>query len=466
MKSSLRAAWRSALCAMPLALAACGGGGDDVGNAPPPQSCSVADQQDWLRSYMDDWYYWYALSPKPSPSGFSSVETYFDALLYTGGGLIPNGAGARWPADRYSGYETTASFDRFYGEGRTLGYGVAVAGLEVTKPSPQPNAPLYVRYIEPRSPAANAGVVRGDRVLSMNGVAVSALISADDFGSLTPAAAGNTLTLVLRNAAGVDRTVVLTAAVYALTPVQNRQIVQSPNGRAIGYLTVKDMIDQTATPLADAFSSFRANNVQELVLDLRYNGGGLVSVGREVASYAAGARASDQLFARLLYNDKRSANNQDYAFGNPANWAGLPKVYVLAGPRTCSASEQVINGLRGVGVNVVAIGDTTCGKPVGFLPQGNGCGTTYSVVNFESVNARNEGRYFDGFQATCQVAEDFTRPVGATTDPLLVAAAYHVDNGVCPAGTGLRESPQSRLLSPGARYRGADGGERTGMSAR
>ena len=466
MKSNLRATWRSALCAMPLALAACGGGGDEVASAPPPLSCSVADQQQWLRSYMDDWYYWYALSPKPSPAGYTSVASYFDALLYTGGDLIPNGAGARWPSDRYSGDESTESFNRFYGAGQTLGYGVAVAGLEVTTPNPQPNAPLYVRYVEPRSPAGTAGVVRGDRVLSLNGVAVSTLISANDFAALTPAAAGNTLTLVLRNAAGVDRTVVLTAAVYALTPVQNRQIVQSPNGRPIGYLTVKDMIEQTATPLADAFSSFRVNNVQELVLDLRYNGGGLVSVGREVASYAAGSRATGQVFARLLYNDKRSANNQDYTFGNPANWAGVPKVYVLAGPRTCSASEQVINGLRGVGVNVVAIGDTTCGKPVGFLPQSDGCGTTYSVVNFESVNARNEGRYFDGFQATCRVAEDFTQPIGASTDPLLTAAKYHADNGLCPAGTGLRESPLSRFMAPGARYRGADGGERTGMSAR
>ncbi len=466
MKSSFRAAWRSALCAMPLALVACGGGGDGGGSSAAPLSCSVADQQQWLRGYMDDWYYWYALSPKPSSAGFDTVGSYFDALQYTGGDLIPNGAGARWPDDRYSGYESTESFNRFYGAGQTLGYGVAVAGLEVTTPTPQPSAPLYVRYVEPLSPAARAGVVRGDRVLSLNGVAASAAISANDFGALTPNAAGNTLTLVLRDAANVDRTVVLTAAVYALTPVQSQQIVNSPNRRSIGYLAVKDMIEQTATPLADAFASFRANNVQELVLDLRYNGGGLVSVAREVASYAAGSRASGQVFARLLYNDKRSANNQDYLFGNPAGWSGLSKVYVLAGPRTCSASEQVINGLRGAGVNVIAIGATTCGKPVGFLPQSDGCGTTYSVVNFESVNARNEGRYFDGFQATCQVAEDFSRPIGATTDPLLVAAAYHADNGVCPVGTAAREAPQSRLLSPNARYRGADGGERTGMSAR
>ena len=461
-----RRSWRTVACALPVLLAACGGGGGDDAGTVPPLSCSVAGQQDWLQTYMNDWYFWYALSPKPSPLGFTTVESYFDALIYGGGDLIPNGGGARWPADRYSNFQTTESFNRFFGDGQTLGYGVAVAGLEVTEPTPQPALPLFVRYIEPLSPAAAAGVVRGDRVMSINGIAASSVISANDFSGLTPIAAGERLTLVLRPAVGADRTVVLTATVFGLTPVQNAQILQTPNGRSIGYVTVKDMIGQADAPLANAFANFRANNVQELVLDLRYNGGGLVSVGGNVASYAAGTRGNGQLFARLFYNDKRSGNNQDFSFSNPAAWAGFSKVYVLAGPRTCSASEQVINGLRGVGVNVVAIGDTTCGKPVGFLPQGNACGTTYSAVNFESVNRLNEGRYFDGFQATCAVAEDFSRPIGSTTDTLLVAAAHHADIGACPAGTAAREQPQSRTSSTRTRYTGADGGERTGMSAR
>ena len=91
------------------------------------------------------------------------------------------------------------------------------------------------------------------------------------------------------------------------------------------------------------------------------------------------------------------------------------------GHRTCSASEQVINGLRALAWTWWPIGDTTCGKPVGFLPADDGCGTTYSAVNFESVNARVEGRYFDGFAPTeridasdtCRVADDFTTPLGA-----------------------------------------------------
>jgi carboxyl-terminal processing protease len=247
--------------------------------------------------------------------------------------------------------------------------------------------------------------------------------------------------------------------------VQSGQVVRSQNGQRIGYVFVKDMISQVGSPLASVMTNFRNQGIQQLVLDLRYNGGGLVSTGATVASYGAGNRGSGQVYTKLLYNDKQSGSNQTYNFSNPGAWAGFAKVYVLAGERTCSASEQVINGLRGVGVDAVLIGDVTCGKPVGFLPRDNACGTTYSIVNFEGVNARNEGRYFNGLTPTCAVAEDFAKPIGALDDPLLVAAAAHVDSGACPVAL-TRESPSSRSITGRARYNGADGGERSGMSAR
>jgi hypothetical protein len=468
MAIAVRQSLRTLACAVPLLLAACGGGGSSqvTASPPPPLSCAVADVQDWLRDYMNAWYYWYALAPSPSPTAYITVADYFNALIYRGGDPIPNGGGALWPFDRYSYFQPTTSFNSFFIDGQTLGYGVAVAGLEVTTPAPDPTLPLYVRYVEPLSPAADAGVVRGDRVMSINGVAASSLISANDFSALTPSTAGDRLTLALRDAAGSDRTVVLSAAVYALTPVQDAKVLQTINGRSVGYVMVKDMISQANMPLANAFANFKNNNIQELVLDLRYNGGGLVSVGNALASYAAGAAGSGQLYASLLYNNKQRVNNSNFTFANPAAWAGFSTVYVLAGPRTCSASEQVINGLLGIGVNVVAIGGTTCGKPVGFLPQDDSCGTTYSVVNFESVNKLGQGRYFDGFAPTCTVAEDFSRAAGSTSDPLLVAAGYHIDNNSCPAGTAQREQPQSRLTPSNRRYSGTDGGERAGMSAR
>jgi carboxyl-terminal processing protease len=446
--------------ALPVFLAACGGGSDDGG------SCSVSSENAFLSSYFDDNYFWYRLSPKPAPGGFSTSEDYFNALLYGGGDVIPNGGGATWPSDRYSGFQSTASFNQFFGDGQTLSYGLAVAGLEVTG---QPNAPLYVRYLEPAGPAARAGLLRGEQILSINGRTSAELIAArngeGDFSLLTPNAAGDTIDVVLRNG-NVDRTVRLTAATFNLTPVQNGQVVRSQNGQRIGYVFVKDMISQVGSPLASVMTSFKSQGIQQLVLDLRYNGGGLVSMGATVASYGAGNRGSGQAYTRLLYNDKQSNNNETFAFSNPGAWTGFAKVYVLAGERTCSASEQVINGLRGVGVDAVLIGDVTCGKPVGFLPRDNACGTTYSIVNFEGVNARNEGRYFNGLTPTCAVAEDFSRAIGALDDPLLVAAAAHVDNSACPVAL-TRESPSARSSSPARkRYNGADGGERSGMSAR
>jgi carboxyl-terminal processing protease len=297
------------------------------------------------------------------------------------------------------------------------------------------------------------------------------LIAADDFNVLTPNAAADLLRLDVRRGTNPLVNVTLAAAVFALTPVQSGQVVQSQNGRRLGYVFVKDMISQVASPLSTTMNSFRNQGIDELVLDLRYNGGGLVSMGGTVASYASGSPHAGKVYTRLLYNDKQSGGNQTFTFSDPGAWSGFSRVFVLMGERTCSASEQVINGLRGVGVNVVAVGDVTCGKPVGSLPQDDGRGTTYSVVNFEGVNARNEGRYFDGLAPTCPVAEDLSQPIGDTGagdnigDPLLVAAAYHADNGACPVAL-TRETPASRAGATRKRYSGADGGERSGMSAR
>ncbi len=413
---------RLAMLGAAAVVAACGGS-DGYLDDPGASVCTQAAQKDWLGAYMNDWYFWYRLSPRPNPAGFASVTDYYSALLYTG-------TDPAFPADDFSRSESTESFNRFFGDGATMGYGVSVNGFEVRS-----GQPLYVRYVEPASDAAVKGVVRGDEVLSVNGRSAAELIFANDFSVLNAANAGNQLTLQLRRS-GATRTVVVEAKVYNLTPVNGARVVATPNGRVMGYLMVKDMISQANGGFESAFALFRGQGVQELVVDLRYNGGGLVSVGATLASYIAGARgfsgSAARTYTALLYNDKRAAaNNQTFRFESRGNALGVARVYLLTGPRTASASEQLINGLRGIDVQVVSVGDTTFGKPVGSLPTAN-CGITYSAVNFESANARSEGRFFDGFDASCPVAENFTRATGALDDPLFVAAAHHADNGVCP----------------------------------
>ena len=451
---SARFAQRLAVALAAAALVACGGSDDD-GAVAPPASCSVTDHQQWLGNYMSDWYFWYRLSPHPDAAAYADVESYFEALLYTG-------SDPAFPADRWSRSESTESFNRFYGEGSTLGYGVSVAGLEV---SGQPTQPLYVRHVEPLSPAAVQGVQRGDEVLSMNGRSVYDLIAADDFSDLTADAAGEQLTLVLRRG-GVQRTVIVAAAVFTLTPVSGTAVLSTAAGRKLGYVAVKDMIGQVLPPLETSFARFKAERVDDVVLDLRYNGGGLVSTGGTLASYVAGARADGRRYATLLYNDKQSGSNQTFAFSTPASALGLPRVFVLMGRRTCSASEQVINGLRGVGVEVVAVGETSCGKPVGSLPT-PACDRTYSVINFESVNDRFEGRYFDGFDATCAVDEDFSAAQGSSADPLMAAASHFADSGNCPAPGAAGATRKQALAAPGPRRATRpEAGERDGMNPR
>jgi hypothetical protein len=414
-----------------VTLAGCQGEGGDDDPVGAPSGCALSERQAWLGSYLDEWYFWTTLAPRPDPGAFATVGAYFQARLYMGGD-------ARFPADRWSRSEPAESFVRFYGEGATLGYGVAVNGLEAVD---DPGLPLQVRYVEPQSDAARQGVRRGDTLVSIGGRPAAEIVAANDFAALTAQQAGDRLEIVLRDAAGVERALTLAATVFRLTPVAGATVHLSPGGRRLGYLMVKDMIAQAQDGLQSAFAGLRAQGVQDLVLDLRYNGGGLVSIGALLASYVAGAPSAGRTYASLVYNDRRRANDQRYDFGDPPGSLGLARVFVLAGARTCSASEQVINGLRGAGVQVIVIGDVTCGKPVGSLPRDDACGTTYSVVNFESLNARGEGRWFEGFDATCAVAEDWRVAQGAAQDPLVEAALHWADTGTCASLGQARKQP-------------------------
>ncbi len=407
---------------------------------PVAVSCAIEDQKPELLKYMQDQYFWYASIPSPDPAPFTDMPSYFYALLFTGDASVPLG-------DIWSYTTTTAAYQNFYGEGQTLGWGLSVAGLEIVD---QPAAPLRVRYVEVQSPAAQAGLARGDTVVSINGTPSIDYIS--DFNRLltvlTASAAGDVLNLVIRNMQGVERNVELVATEFALTPVSLSRIVNSPTGTPMGYLVIKDFIPQILMPLETAFADFKANGVNEIVLDLRYNGGGRVANALTLASYAGGADFAGDIFARLNYSDKQQGHNIDFRFDNLPSAMPAARVFVLTGVRTCSASELIINGLAPF-VDVVQIGDTTCGKPVGFQPVDDQCGTTYSAVNFEVLNASGEGRYWSGLAPRCTVADDFDHALGDSAEALLATAGHYVDNGVCPVAPAARSKTTS--LPPAAR---------------
>ena len=422
-------------------LAGCGGGGGDASSA----GCSVAQEQSLLRGYVNDWYLWTGLAPNPAPDGYATVAAYFDALKFQGNATIP--------ADRWSYFQTTASFNQFFAEGRSLGYGIFVNGIELT-------LPLKVRYTEPNS-SAGAALQRGDIIVSINGRTSADLIAANDFSMLTPANEGDQLTLVIDNGNG-PRTVVLTARTYDLKPVPlDPTVLTTAGGTRVGYLVLKDFITQAEAPLAASLAAIRNAGATELILDLRYNGGGRVSTAQNLASLIAGGGANTgKVFATLKYNAAHQGSNSVLPFlAQPV--APFARVIVLTGSRTCSASELVVNGLKPV-ANVVTIGGTTCGKPVGFNPTPQ-CSNTYSVVTFESVNGAGVGGYYNGLDASCPVAEDFSGALGSPTEKLTAAALGYITTGTCPVAGAAPDKTAAAAIR--RRAQAGEPGERRGMWA-
>lgn len=455
-----RVARRASALALTLALGltACGGGGGGStdpgvsGDLDPP-SCDLPVRKRWMDDYFARWYLWNEERPvAPDPSGSDAIEAYFSALLHTAGSATPY-------KDRWSYIESSAAFDQFYNQGKTLGYGLSVAGRM------EDPVPVRVRYVAPGSPADLAGLRRGMVVVSIDGEAAESYRRSDNAGftPLTPADVGSVLRLQVKDspASSTLREVSLMALAYTMTPVDTVQVLNSPGGRKFGYLHFMSFIDPARNPLNAALARLRDEGVADVALDLRYNGGGLVSMARDLASSFAGSDHNGQRFARTQFNRLKSAgNDRDYNFAQSLAAVPRTRLYVLTGPRTCSASELVINGLRGLdGIEVVQVGTTTCGKPFGFSPRNDQCGSTLNVVNFSMVNARGEGGYVDGLVPQCVVADDFDHALGDGAEALLAGAMRHADTGSCTS-----RSVRALPASPGpAGGWTRDGDERQGQ---
>jgi hypothetical protein len=304
----------------------------------------------------------------------------------------------------------------------------------------------------------------------VDGVDVTSGDSAALNAGMYPTGAGESHTFeILDPGASVSRTITLQSASIGSIPVQQVKTVSTSNG-AVGYMLFNDQNSIAESELVAAINQLKSAGVSDLVLDLRYNGGGYIDIASELAYMIAGpAQTTGRVFDRIQFNGKYSAtnpvtfqpltptpfHNRSQGFSVPVGQAlpalNLARVYVLTTAATCSASEAIVNGLRGVGVQVIQIGSTTCGKPYGFYPQDN-CGTTYFTIEFNGVNDAGFGDYADGFSPQnavdaigvavpgCAVADDFDHALGDPLEGQFAAALAYRMTGACPAPTGF--SPQ------------------------
>jgi hypothetical protein len=437
-----------------------------TGRAYTDRAGSVAAENHFLRSWSYETYLWYDEIPDRNPSLTATTLAYFD-LLKTPALLQPSGQAK----DRFHFTYGTAEYQALAQSGIQAGYGIAWA-----VPSTRPPRKVQVSFTEPGSPAALASpaIGRGAELLTVDNIDVVNDNTAAGVDTITagmyPSAAGQSHRLVLRDrGASVTRSVTLVSANVTSTPVQNARVITPAGGTPLGYLLFNDHIATAERGLVDAITLLKAGNVQDLVLDLRYNGGGYLDLASELAYMIAGpARTSGRTFERLQFSSKYPSTNPvtggpitatpflsttqgfSVSSGQALPTLNLGRVFVLTSADTCSASESVMNSLQGIGVSVVQIGTTTCGKPYGFYPEDN-CGTTYFSIQFRGVNAAGFGDYAEGFASTaarstgvaqanlpgCATLDDLNHDLGDVNEAQLAAALTWRATGSCPAAPAL-----------------------------
>lgn len=501
MSSSIRGVAVCSVVCLSL-LAGCGGGvnespgssnPDNTSTAPnPPETSSSFAQQcaadnmladaplrnatldmekRWLRSYFDEAYLWREEVPTvdPGAANFSSGHHYTDLSNYFDALLTPaiTESGAR--RDQFSFMYPTQLWQSVSESATAPSH-----GIEWRMGSPTPPRDLRIAYIEPGSPADVAGLRRGDTLVSIDDVSADAsdAASVDVLNAgLFPEILGATHNFILQRGAAQLPALSLTSTNVTTTPVPQSRVLTLSSGARAGYIVFNDHVLPAEGQLVTAISHLRSQNVSELVLDLRYNGGGFLFIASELATMIAGTtQTAGKTFETLLYNARRSADTEVTPFFDtscffinnqcsnmqPLPTLNLKRVYVLAQSGTCSASEALINGLRGVDVEVILIGGTTCGKPYGFTAKDN-CGISYFPIEFAGINAKGFGDYADGFTPGhgptpryvpgCSVPDDLDHALGDPQEGMLAAAINHLSTGLCPAQP-FAAASRKRSISP------------------
>ncbi len=285
---------------------------------------------------------------------------------------------------------------------------------------------LRVRLVEPLSPAGLAGIKRGWRITKINGntditTANSDFIVDNIYDAATAKVTflkpdGSTVELDLARGHYQEKAVYLDS-VYTIS------------NKKIGYLVFNSFLGNTADiqdEFQRVFSKFGSAGVTEVVMDLRYNGGGYVSLQQKLANYLVSTSANGGVMMNQVYNNANAVNNETTKFKKEGT-LNLSRVYFIVSNATASASELLINNLRPY-MDVKLIGANTYGKPVGFFPIPVGEWYIFPV-SFRSTNKNGEGNYFNGLTVNAKVADGLDKDWGDITEARLASAIKNITTG-------------------------------------
>lgn len=460
----------SALC---LSLVACGGGGGTPiagGPAPSPSptppatnQCSLRERQLWVEAQIREHYLFPEDLPASlDPAPFSTVQAYIDALTAT--------ARARNRDRGFTFITSVAEENAFFASGQTAAFGIRLQFDSAAQRT-------FIIDAFETGPAFAAGIDRGDEIVAIgttpgNLVQVATLFSQGGSAAVSealgPSTVGVTRTLQMRDRAasgnaGGDglRTVTITRAEFnipALSPRFGSLVFDEGANGKFGYINLRSFISSADTSLREAFGRFRAEGITKVIIDVRYNTGGLVRTSELMGDLLGGNRLASDVYSFTTFRPSKSASNTTRLFRSVPQSVSPTQIAFITTQSSASASESVPNSmLPYLRENTLLVGGNTGGKPVGQIGIDRAaCDDRLRVVAFALQNANREGDYFNGlapvFPAlggrTCAAADQFSQPFDRTETSISTAISA-MTGGACAAiassGTDAREQSLGRL---------------------
>ena len=450
------------LVALATLLASCSGGGTTSGSGTTPTAttptpsptttaagCTLRDRQDWALSQLREWYLFPDTLPATlDPTPYSTVSDYIDALTAT--------ARAQ-RKDRYFTYLTSiASEDAFYASGSSAGFGFRLT-LDST------GRRVFIAEAFEGTPALSAGIDRGTEIVAIGTSAsdlrtVDAIIAAEGGNGVTnalgPSTAGTTRVLRITDASGT-RNVTVSKSDYSLTPVSSRYGAQiiTDGGRQVGYINLRTFISTADPALRSAFASFRAAGITNVIVDVRYNGGGLVSIAELMTNLLGANRSTSDVIDYMTFRPDKASNNVTAFFAPQPQSIAPTKIAFIGTGGSASASELVIAAqIPYLHANAALIGTNTYGKPVGQIAlDRSACDDRLRVIAFALQNANRQGAYYDGLasivEASCQAGDDLTHPLGSPLETSTRAALDYLAGRSCTTITAASGTQSAQALS-------------------
>ena len=373
---------------------------------------------------------WWVIPEIEVVSQFYDEDFYIDALV------APARALGR---DRSFTYITSIEEEtRLINSGASAGFGIRLA-YDTSA------GRVFVLEAFENAPAFAQGFDRGTEILAVNGTSTASLLASggpqafsDALGSSNP---GVTRTFTIRQPDQTEATVSVIKSEYELDPISDRYGVKviDNGGTPVGYINLRTFIVEDAgTQLRAAIDGFRQQGVSEVILDFRYNGGGLVSVA-ETLGDLLGADKVGQQFSRTIFRDSLSSNNATRLFETRPQAIAATKIALIGTGSTASASELVGNAfIPYLGNNTALVGSNTYGKPVGQIARDKAeCDDRLRVVAFRTVNAAGGGDYYNGlasvYPQTCAATDDIFDPLGSVDEASTGAALGFLRGAACSA---------------------------------